>query len=303
EEATVMLSGEGPTKEMMVQADAAMTKATDHVKYVAQFIQTRKKTAAGIAKNALAKMEERCRAAQVRLQQRKSSHEEAAEKPAAELGKLQTQLQEAHNKLNPPKTVRQVFVQRTAAEELVTEVLEKLSPAEVDVDRAEEATVMLSGEGLAKDMMVQADAAVTKAADHVNSVVQFIQTRKKTAAGVAKEELAKMEERCRAAQARLQQLKSLHKEAAERVTCKTLLREAAAKLQSVADTVAKAAEAEGPFLMGMEELPLEDTLTVVKVCEIASTSANTAVSIARMFIATKMVEAKRLSAGPSKDAQ
>merc|ERR1712060_391998 len=38
---------------------------------------------------------------------------------ATELGKLQTQLQEAQNKLNPLKTVRQDFVQRAAAQKMV----------------------------------------------------------------------------------------------------------------------------------------------------------------------------------------
>jgi PAS domain S-box-containing protein len=42
----------------------------------------------------------------------------------------------------------------------------------------------------------------------------------------------------------------LGREAAERGTCETLVREAADMLQTVADTVAKAANAEGPFPFG-----------------------------------------------------
>eukprot|EP00931_Biecheleriopsis_adriatica_P025091 TRINITY_DN154_c0_g1_i6.p1 TRINITY_DN154_c0_g1~~TRINITY_DN154_c0_g1_i6.p1 ORF type:complete len:1521 (-),score=627.15 TRINITY_DN154_c0_g1_i6:106-4536(-) len=75
------------------------------------------------------------------------------------------------------------------------------------------------------------------------------------------------------------------------------------KLQSVSESVGKAADAEGPFLMGVEELPLDETLAAVKAVETAATAANTSASIARMFLATKMVEAKRFTPELSKEAQ
>jgi hypothetical protein len=228
---------------------------------------------------------------------------------SSELGKLNTQLQEAQSKLNPLKSVRQDFVQRTQAQKMVQEVLEKLSPAEVDVDRAEEATVMLTASAdsdtglLSKESMKNAETAVSKASEHVAAVMSFIVLKKRTAAGLARDELMKMEERAKASQVRLQQLKASHKEAAEKSTCESLLQEAGEKLKAVVETVGKAGEAEAPFLMGVEELPLEDTLVAVKGCEQSASQANTAVSIARMFIATKMVEAKRFSPGPAQEAQ
>lgn len=117
------------------------------------------------------------------------------------------------------------------------------------------------------------------------------------------QELQKLEDRAKAAQERVQQLKNQQKEGSEKIVCATLLKEAGDKLQQVAESISKAADAEAPFLMGVEELPLEETLSAVKGCEAAATSANTAVSIARMFIATKLVEAKRFSPGPSAEAQ
>ncbi|CAK0902538.1 unnamed protein product [Prorocentrum cordatum] len=228
---------------------------------------------------------------------------------ASELGKLSNQLQEAQGKLNPLKAVRQEFVQRTQAQKMVQEVLEKLSPAEVDVDRAEEATVMLTASAdvdtglIPKEAVKNAETAVSKASEHVAAVMSFIVQKKRTAAGLARDELMKMEERAKASQLRLQQLKASHKEAAEKSTCESLLREAGEKLKVVVETVGKAGEAEAPFLMGVEELPLEDTVAAVRGCEQCASQANTAVSIARMFIATKMVEAKRFSPGPAQEAQ
>eukprot|EP00434_Breviolum_minutum_P042595 symbB.v1.2.037923.t1/scaffold5738.1/size24079/3 len=197
---------------------------------------------------------------------RRYESEKVKAKAIQELGQLQQQLQEAQQKLVPLKNVRQEFVQRTAAQKMMQEVLEKLSPAEVDVDRAEEATQMLtSEEGASKELMVQAQQAVAKAGEHVNTVVRFIESKKKNAVGLAKEELQKMEDRARQSVQRLVDLKTSQKEATEKVGLEVLVKEAAEKLQTVQETVAKAADAEGPFLMGVEELPLDETLAAVKV--------------------------------------
>jgi len=234
---------------------------------------------------------------------RRFESEKIRTQATTELGKMQTQLQEAMTKLSPLKNVRQDFANRMAAQKMAQEILEKLTPAEVDVDRAEEVTALLSGDSLSKELLKQAEQAVAKAVEHVTSAAKFIEQKKKGATGAARDELDQMEERAKGSQKRLQQLKDSCKEASERVVCQTLLTDAGEKLTQVTEAVSKAADAESPFLMGVEELPLEDTLTAVKACETAATTANTAISVARAFVATKKVEAKRFSKGPSEEAQ
>ena len=81
----------------------------------------------------------------------------------AELAKLQAMLQEAQAKLNPLKSVRQDFAARQAANKVVDEILEKLTTAEMDCDKAEEASDLLSGAGLSKETLTAAEAAMRKA--------------------------------------------------------------------------------------------------------------------------------------------
>eukprot|EP00927_Polykrikos_kofoidii_P057622 TRINITY_DN5177_c0_g1_i5.p1 TRINITY_DN5177_c0_g1~~TRINITY_DN5177_c0_g1_i5.p1 ORF type:complete len:2021 (-),score=505.36 TRINITY_DN5177_c0_g1_i5:134-6160(-) len=219
-----------------------------------------------------------------------------------ELSRLQNSLQEAQNKLNPLKTVRQDFAQRIAAQKLAEEVLEKLTPTEIEVDRAEEAAMILSSDSLSKELMQQSEQTVAKASAHVESVLKFIEQKKRASVGIPREELSKLEDRARGSQRRLAEIKGAQKEATERVTCDLILKEAAEKVQVVSEAILKAADAEGPFLMGVEVLPLEETLSAIKTCEATETSAKTSVSIARMFLATKLVEAKRFSKGPSAEA-
>ena len=59
----------------------------------------------------------------------------------------------------PLKNVWQEFAQRTAAHKMMQEVLQKLSPAEEEVDRVEETMqILISEEGVSKKLMVQAQA-------------------------------------------------------------------------------------------------------------------------------------------------
>eukprot|EP00927_Polykrikos_kofoidii_P057623 TRINITY_DN5177_c0_g1_i6.p1 TRINITY_DN5177_c0_g1~~TRINITY_DN5177_c0_g1_i6.p1 ORF type:complete len:1988 (-),score=554.03 TRINITY_DN5177_c0_g1_i6:85-6048(-) len=225
----------------------------------------------------------------------------ARKEATAELSRLQKLLQEVQDKLHPLKTIRQDYIQRAAAQKTIAEVMEKLTPAEVDVDRAEEAAMILSSDSLSKDLMQQAEQTVDKASSHLASVLKFIELKKRSSTGVAKDELSQLEDRARASHNRLAEIKGAQKEATERITSELIVKEAGEKVQVVSDAIQKAADAEGPFLMGVEELPLEETLASIKLCEATETSAKTSVSIARMFLATKLVEVKRFSKGPSAD--
>ena len=71
--------------------------------------------------------------------------EGARTKAGADLSKLQTAMQETQTKLNPLKTVRQDYLQRAAAQKVIAEILDKLTPAEVDVDRVGDKATLHNG--------------------------------------------------------------------------------------------------------------------------------------------------------------
>jgi len=95
----------------------------------------------------------------------------------------------------------------------------------------------------------------------------------------------------------------MQSEATERVDLVVLVKEAADKLLVVQEAVEKAAEAESPFLMGVEDLPADQASEYTTACDSAIQSASTTVSTVRMFMTTKVVEVKRFSPGPSQEAQ
>jgi len=227
--------------------------------------------------------------------------EKVKERAGSELGKLQQQLQDAQTKLNPLKNVRQDWEQRKAAQRLVVEVEEKIVLAEVDVDRAEEMVTLLNSDTPTKDGLSQAQNALQVAEAHINKAVQLFETKKQAATGMPLEELSKLGPRGDAAKTRIAQLRSALKEADQRVMTDSYLEEATQKVLLVTDALGKLEDIESRFQDGIE-ISLEETLATVKSSETAAAAAQTASSMARMFIQMKILEVKRFSTGPAAEA-
>jgi len=166
-----------------------------------------------------------------------------------ELSKMLAQCQEAQNKLNPLKTVRQDFMNRQAAQQVIHAMLDKLTPAEVDVDRAEEATLLLAGDSLTKDMVREAESATARATANISSAQRFIEQKKAAAGAAFSEDIERMDERIKNSQERLAQLKASQKEAHENIEAKHMVEmtaEATEQVNSVnadVDRVVPVAEA------------------------------------------------------------
>eukprot|EP00930_Biecheleria_cincta_P023468 TRINITY_DN1695_c0_g2_i1.p1 TRINITY_DN1695_c0_g2~~TRINITY_DN1695_c0_g2_i1.p1 ORF type:complete len:2308 (+),score=581.34 TRINITY_DN1695_c0_g2_i1:65-6988(+) len=230
---------------------------------------------------------------------RRFESEKVRAKAAMDLGQLQAQLLETQSKLNSLNNIQQEFVQRSAAQKIVQELLEKLSLAEADVDRAEKNTAMLLKGGINNDTMQQAVSAVTEAEDHVAQVICFIESKKTAAMEKVNNELMKMEDRARGSQMRLAEMRNSQKEVTEREWLEALVDEAADKLKTVAQTVAKAADAEDAWLVDA----LNESVSAIEHFESTATAANTAASIAHTFIAMKLAEAEQFTAELSSEAK
>jgi len=96
-------------------------------------------------------------------------------------------------------------------------------------------------------------------------------------------------------------LRASLKEAGERVTTEGYLEEAGQKVMAVTEALGKLEDIESRFQDGMN-MSLEETLAKVKDSEGAAAQAQTASSMARMFIQMKALEVKRFSHGPATDA-
>eukprot|EP00811_Abedinium_folium_P001962 NODE_117_length_3614_cov_4.281331.p1 GENE.NODE_117_length_3614_cov_4.281331~~NODE_117_length_3614_cov_4.281331.p1 ORF type:complete len:905 (-),score=361.82 NODE_117_length_3614_cov_4.281331:706-3420(-) len=223
--------------------------------------------------------------------------ESVRERAANELGALQQKLQDAQAALTPLRTVRVAYEEKRTAERFVQEVEERMALAEVDVDRAEELISLLGVGGLTSEAHKEAQTALATADDHITQAMATIEAKKKTPAGQAA--LAEMEARGTAAKARLQQFRVTLKEAGERMATEGYVKEAETKLSAVTTALARL---EDSGRKEEDDMPLEEVLAEAKVAESVAGEAQTAASMARMFIMMKALEVKRLSSAAANEA-
>jgi len=212
--------------------------------------------------------------------------EKIKETASAELGKLMQQLQEAHNKLAPLKTIRADHEAKRLAAKLISEVEEKMALAEVAVDRSEESVMLVGSAPPTKEGLTEAQQALKGAEEQVQQAVRFLETKKQGATGLALEEVQKFEPRGEEAKARIARLRTSLKEANERVTSDGYIAESLDKVQAVTDAMNKLEEAD------------ESSQDI----DANAAAAQTAASMARMFIQMKVLEVKRFSGGPGSEA-
>lgn len=219
-----------------------------------------------------------------------------------ELNSIRDKLKAANQKLTPLLTVRQDFKTLAVAKIISQEVLKKLTPAEVEIDKAADAVAPLRVGSPTAEMTKHAEQAIGHAQDMLVTVQKILELRLRTATGVPKQELEKVELRSRAAQKRLDDLRNSFREVQERQKCSSLLPEVGEKMHAVHQAVNKAESVLSPCLADGENIPIEETLAAIEAGDEAMKAANKATSNARIIIAMKLVEVKRFTAEAGQEA-
>merc|ERR1719223_824516 len=105
--------------------------------------------------------------------------------------------------------------------------------------------------------------------------------------------LGKLLARAEKAQEQVNEVATQTQEMRERVQCDIILREARFKVAKVAESLQRAADAEAPYLKGLEVLSLEEAAGAVAESEATITAVQQAISEARSFLATKSLEIRK----------
>eukprot|EP00438_Fugacium_kawagutii_P033915 Skav205526 [mRNA] locus=scaffold4253:159885:167015:+ [translate_table: standard] len=111
---------------------------------------------------------------------------------------------------------------------------------------------------------------------------------------VGHEEMEEIQKRIKEFTDQVKALQDRRRQSGERVILEAIQKEAAERLEAFQESLTKARDAEGPFLMCAEEdLPLEKSLSTVKDCENKITCASTAGSIVKIYLMIKGAEVKK----------
>eukprot|EP00933_Yihiella_yeosuensis_P052122 TRINITY_DN50127_c0_g1_i1.p1 TRINITY_DN50127_c0_g1~~TRINITY_DN50127_c0_g1_i1.p1 ORF type:complete len:1005 (+),score=281.52 TRINITY_DN50127_c0_g1_i1:49-3063(+) len=260
-----------------------------------------------MAKQAIAETEKAARAAtSVMIKAKQFFHEKMAEakrlsttsvrnRALEELGKLQKQLQDAHEKLKPLKTLRQDWEQAKRTQKLLLEVEEKFMTTEADLDRAEEALKTLE-DTLTKEDLLASKPLVQAAEDRVTQVSKVLESkREQLAAGNNEANLATLDAKVTQAKERAAALKAGFKDTQDRLISNGYLEEAASKMKNLTEAIIRLEACEAEAEATVEDLSMEETLATAKTSEVTAATAQQAFSASKVYIQMKSLEVKRLS--------
>eukprot|EP00928_Gymnodinium_smaydae_P087302 TRINITY_DN71581_c0_g1_i1.p1 TRINITY_DN71581_c0_g1~~TRINITY_DN71581_c0_g1_i1.p1 ORF type:complete len:2009 (+),score=514.05 TRINITY_DN71581_c0_g1_i1:70-6027(+) len=219
-----------------------------------------------------------------------------------EFSALQTRLNDAQEKLNPYKNVRQDYEQRAAAKKLHEELSGKLAGAEIEVEKAAMMTAPLSGDS--SDAIKETEAALSSAQSALSQTNRLIEAKLRTAdksdgAGAdTLEDIKALKERCRQSQEKLDEVRRTMKETQIRVAADSLLKDVSDKVGAAEDELQRMAEAELPFLTGGQKT--EEMENLIQEADKVAAKVHTSISDAQTFVARKLVEVARFTEGPAK---
>lgn len=209
---------------------------------------------------------------------------------------LQTRLSEMQNKLNPYKNMRQEYEQRTQNKKLIEDLSNKVSGAEIEVEKAAMMTAPLGGDSM--EGIKETESALSAAQAALSQTLRLIDSKLK---GSEKSplggEIQSLQERAKSAQEKLDDVRRSVKETQVRVAADTLLREVSEKVSHAEDELQKMSEAELPFLRGDKQTDME--IHIEEADKVAA-QVHTAIAEAQTFVARKLVEVARFTEGPAK---
>jgi len=219
---------------------------------------------------------------------------------AVELPSYQAEVQRLQSKLNAMS--QEISRQRKyaiqgeklwRAKQVVQETEESMPAFEAEVEKAEILTTPLGDERPSDDHVRTMDAAVNAVQAKVTEIVNALEGAKPNVTGSAKDSLMSLLDRARVAQGKVDEMKETTREQRERLMCDTILSQAREKLDAVDELFKKAAEAEVPYLKGIETLPLDESVKAIADCEAAAEAVTRGINEARAFMVEQDNEMKK----------
>merc|ERR1712129_28763 len=114
------------------------------------------------------------------------------------------------------------------------------------------------------------ERASTSASNKLGTTAKLVEVKLKSAQGFLKEELAGMRGRITEAEGKLARVMKFAKEHQERLLVSELIAQAMERVENADADIQKAAEAELPFLKGIEVLAASEASKAITVCEAAA---------------------------------
>jgi ferritin len=169
-----------------------------------------------------------------------------------------------------------------------------------EIEKVEIMTTPLGDERPSDESIREMAIAVTNAQKTLTETAKALDQAQQGAQGLLKSALVKLLAQTKKSQEKVDEIKAITQEQRERVQVESILKEARSRIDKVDEAFQKVAEAEVPYLKGMDLLPLEEATPAVAACEAAGVVVQQAINDARAFLTTKTLEIRACVASVSK---
>jgi hypothetical protein len=221
---------------------------------------------------------------------------EAKKIAVAEFTLLQNKLVEEQKKLDPVKRLKNDFTKRVEAKKALVSISEKLSDAELEAEKAAMLTTGADKESqMSEEDVKSGETLVANAVKALKGVITEIDAKMKGASGPLKDELTSMRQKVAQKQGAVNKVSAGLRSQREGLALQSVYTTAHEKVDKAEEALAKCADAELPFLKGIEVLPQEESDKAIKESEEVSSESNTLLTAARSYLSSKMAEIKKYS--------
>mmetsp|Transcript_19919 Transcript_19919/g.49710 ORF Transcript_19919/g.49710 Transcript_19919/m.49710 type:complete len:1953 (-) Transcript_19919:135-5993(-) len=295
-------------EESLPPAKEAVASAEDSVEAVAMMaaplIEDPPEDDADLLKKALEEVEFSANDAQnkitearsqinVKLQGARKFAPETRKAALTEFSALQQKLTETQKKLNPYKNFQKEFKARVQARKALQALTEKLTSAELEVEKAKMMSAAAERGQMTEDEISSTEKVVEPAKTSIDDVSRSLEQKLRTADGALKDELVQMKTQASALKKNADSVLDVLRKQREGLATVEMLQLASQKVDTVEERFAKCQEAEMPFLKGLEVLPGEESSKAISACESTARKTESALHQARSFLKSKTLEAKR----------
>jgi len=237
----------------------------------------------------------------------------SAKQKSAKSPDIQAALQKLMNRLNAVQNDI-VKVQKYVAtgekvvkgKELSVELDTKLTASEEEIDalvkQANPEDDGLGVETVSDAAVLEIDGKITTLAKELKPMQTKISAFLTGAPAASKASFSKLSERCKTCLTKVEEVKTKTKAQREKVLAVSYVKECTDKTVETEATLEKLAEAEAPYLKGVEVLPLEQSISSLKACDEAAAAVQSAISASKQFITAKQMELKKFDAAVGKSA-
>eukprot|EP00931_Biecheleriopsis_adriatica_P115047 TRINITY_DN90894_c0_g1_i1.p1 TRINITY_DN90894_c0_g1~~TRINITY_DN90894_c0_g1_i1.p1 ORF type:complete len:2039 (+),score=681.28 TRINITY_DN90894_c0_g1_i1:31-6147(+) len=215
----------------------------------------------------------------------------------AGLTSLQNRLNETQKKLVPLKTFRKDFKAKVQARKSLSELTDKLSEVELELEKVAMMSMMAESEQMTEEEVGLAEKALAPASGLLVTSTRNIEQKLGSSQGVLRTELSQLKERALGLKKRSEELSSSLKVQRAGLTTQKLLTEAAEKVALIEEAYVGCQDAEMPFLKGIEVLPADESKAAIAACEAAVSKGEAAAAQTRGFISLKLNELQRQPKG------